>query len=83
MELLAENSPEDRSQIIAAVQQRDTEEISPREDSAVVSHDPRETISNLQALYRISEEAVTPSISLDQLLKLEGVTYDYTRADLK
>lgn len=78
VELLAE----DKSQVIAAVQRQETDRHKPDEKPDETPADPRETISNLQALYRISEEAVTPSISPDQLLKrILDVTIEVVGAD--
>lgn len=74
--------PDDHSQVIATVQQRETDGDAAEEQPEEAERDPKRTISNLQALYRISEEAVTPSISLDQLLKrILAVTVEVVGAD--
>lgn len=82
VDFLPEDSPEDHSQIISAVRD-DTDgsitipgKVPPEPEAA------ERTLANLQALYRISEEAVSPSISLDQLLKrILDVTIDVVGAN--
>ena len=80
VDFLAEDSPEDRSKIISAVRD-DTDNAIPTRDVPEPEVVER-TFANLQALYRISEEAVSSSISLDQLLKrVLDVTIEVVGAD--
>lgn len=82
VDLLAENSPADRSQIVASVTRQETDRplLGPQDRS-----DPQageRLLANLHALYRISEEAVMPSVSLEQLLKrILAVTIEVVGAD--
>lgn len=81
VDILAEDSPDDRSQIVASVQQ-ETEQPVLDEAHRLGGAEAARPLANLQALYRISEEAVTPSISLEQLLKrILDVTIEVVGAD--
>ena len=78
IDLLAEDSPEDRSQIVSAVRDEPSATVA----GQVSPSDVRQTVAHLQALYRISEEAVSPSVALDQLLKrVLDVTIEVVGAD--
>ncbi|MFQ5734231.1 MAG: ATP-binding protein [Planctomycetaceae bacterium] len=80
IDLLAEDSPDDRSQIVSAV--RDEPSAALTTAGRPTPPDVQRTLANLQALYRISEEAVSPSVSLDQLLKrVLDVTIEVVGAD--
>jgi two-component system, NtrC family, sensor kinase len=80
VDFLPQDSPEDRSKIISAVRD-DTDNAIPTQ-AAPEPEVVERTFANLQALYRISEEAVSPSISLDQLLKrVLDVTIEVVGAD--
>jgi signal transduction histidine kinase len=82
VDFIPEDSPEDRSQIISAVRDDTDDSISIPGEAAPEPEVVERTFANLQALYRISEEAVSPSISLDQLLKrVLDVTIEVVGAD--
>jgi len=81
VDLIAEDSPDDRSQIVGSFRDEQTPAVTV---PTGVPHPEAvdQTVANLQALYRISEEAVSPSISLDQLLKrILDVTIEVVSAD--
>jgi len=63
--LLGEHDPEDRSSIVEAASQRDSESLA---TLAAESPSLADSVANLQVLYRIAEEAVRPSLSIEQLL---------------
>lgn len=67
IDLLGRHSPEDRSSIVGEVG-RDAGQTLLQPPS-LATPALSETLANLQALYRITEEAVRPSASLDELLK--------------
>lgn len=89
IDLVNATGPDDRSQIV--------EESGHGPDSTLLGHANRtlspetheesapalaEALANLQVLYRISEEVVSPSISQDQLLKrILDLTIDVSGAD--
>lgn len=61
--LLQQHDPADRSSIISRIPQD-----ADREPTVPIAEDSARQQSNLQVLYRISEEAVQPSVPLEQLL---------------
>lgn len=81
VDLVARQSADDRSSIVGEVSHDFGRTLVDRNvpvDAPAVS----QTLANLQALYRISDEAVSPSISLDQLLKrILDLTIDVVGAD--
>ena len=67
VDLLDQSAMVDGSSIVSQVSQRSGQELLKQAVDAEES-DAAQTLANLQALYRISEESVSPSISLDQML---------------
>ncbi|MCA9114284.1 MAG: FHA domain-containing protein [Planctomycetaceae bacterium] len=70
VDLIGRHTLDDRSSIIDSVSQKEASPtllhgMSQPESGAAAS----QTLANLQALYRIAEEAVTPSLSVEQLLR--------------
>lgn len=63
IDLLGRHDPEDRPNIVGAASQQDSSSLA-----AVAADSSPQAITNLQVLYRIAEEAVRPSISIEQLL---------------
>jgi two-component system, NtrC family, sensor kinase len=59
--LLGRHDPSDRSSIVT--------QVAPDPERIVQTAEAGSQLTNLQALYRISEEAVRPSVPLDQLLQ--------------
>jgi len=79
--LVARQSADDRSNIVGEVSQEFGRALLDR-TVAVEAPVTSQTLANLQALYRISDEAVSPSISLDQLLgRILDLTIDVVGAD--
>lgn len=83
IDLVGRATKDDRSSIVAEVSQDDSRALwqvagdRPSEASEIAR-----SVANLQALYRISEEAVSPSSSLDQLLnRILTVTIEVVAAD--
>lgn len=76
--LLAEPGPEDSANIVSQASPHDGQTL------ATLASEPgrAQTIANLQVLYRIAEEAVRPSNSIDQLLgRILELTIEVTGAD--
>ncbi|MGH7201706.1 MAG: ATP-binding protein [Planctomycetaceae bacterium] len=81
IDLLAHHDPDDRSSIIGTVDQRAGETLL-RKSDAPTAQALSQTLANLQALYRISEVAVRPSLSLDDLLhRILELTIEVVGAD--
>jgi len=81
IDLVGRHDPSDRSAIVAEVGQ-DVERTLLKESAAPGAGELAQTLANLQVLYRISEEAVSPSISLDQLLRrILDLTIEAVAAD--
>ena len=73
--LLAEQDPENRSNIVGQT-------VSPDQQPLAGEAGQARTLANLQVLYRISEEAVRPSNSIEQLLsRILDLTIEVTGAD--
>ncbi|MGE3315850.1 MAG: ATP-binding protein [Planctomycetaceae bacterium] len=80
VDIVGRQSGDDRSSIVGEVSQEFGRTLLDR--STVEGPALSQTLANLQALYRISDEAVSPSISLDQLLKrILDLTIDVVGAD--
>lgn len=65
--LLGKHDPEDRASIVGEASQQDGESVvtlGPERGAGAIA----QTVANLQVLYRISEEAVRPSIPIELLL---------------
>src|SRR5207237_2290721 len=65
--LLGKHDPEDRASIVGEASQQDGESmvtLAPEGKAGAIA----QTVANLQVLYRISEEAVRPSIPIEMLL---------------
>jgi signal transduction histidine kinase len=79
--ILGQHDPEDRSSIVGETVPSEPHELA----DAARSGEPRafaQTVANLQVLYRISEEAVRPSISIEQLLqRILDLTIEAVGAD--
>ena len=81
IDLLAKSDPGDKLAIVGQAVQHDSHTLLPQspEESA---RQPGQTLTDLQVLYRITEEVARPSTSLDQLLgRILDITIDVTRAD--
>lgn len=63
IELRGRHDPEDRPNIVGAASQQDSSNLA-----AMAADAGPQAMMNLQVLYRIAEEAVRPSISIEQLL---------------
>ncbi len=59
--------PDDASQIVGSISQSLANRLEPSRSAALFAHSHQET--NLEVLYRVSEEVVRPSVSIDQILK--------------
>ena len=68
LEVFVGDDPRDRSSIISELSQEIGQQLLRDAASIVRSSSTAQTLANLQVLYRITEEAVTPTLSLDQLL---------------
>jgi two-component system NtrC family sensor kinase len=68
IDLVGQPNSEDRSNIVAELGQ-DAQPASPDRTAVARVAASAQALSNLQAVYRIAEEAVSPSLSVDQLLK--------------
>ena len=79
--LLGTHDPEDRASIVGEASQQDADSVVNLTQKGG-NLDAAQTVANLQVLYRISEEAVRPSLSLDQLLsRILELAIDVARAD--
>lgn len=81
VDLVGRQGADDRSSIVAEVSQEVDRELLDRSADAG-TQELAQTLANLQVLYRISDEAVSPSISLEQLLqRILDLTIDVVGAD--
>ena len=89
IDLVSETGVDDRSRIVGEVSHAG-DSASLGQSSQTLLQEPHpsgagalaQTLANLQVLYRISEEAVSPSFSLDQLLKrILNLTIEAVGAD--
>ena len=72
----------DRSSIISELSQEVGQQLLRDATSIIRTDSTTQTLANLQVLYRITEEAVTPTLSLDQLLhRILELTIDVIGAD--
>ena len=67
IDLVSRPNADDQASIVGEVGQEAAKNLS--EQTAVGGSPHAQELSNLQAIYRIAEEAVSPAISLDQLLQ--------------
>src|SRR5690606_16180531 len=76
---VGQHDPSDRSSIISEAVADESVFVQPHTTGTQAA---AQTLNNLQVLYRISEEAVRPSISLDQLLqRILDLTIEAVGAD--
>ena len=68
LEVFVGDDPRDRSSIVSEMSQTVGQQLLRDATSIIRSTSTQQTLANLQVLYRITEEAVTPTLSLDQLL---------------
>jgi signal transduction histidine kinase/pSer/pThr/pTyr-binding forkhead associated (FHA) protein len=68
LEVFVGDDPRNRSSIISEMSQAVGQQLFRDATSIIRSTSSQQTLANLQVLYRITEEAVTPTLSLDQLL---------------
>lgn len=81
IDLLGQHDPEDRSSIVGATTPQVTQPLATLA-AENVPEAVSQTVANLQVLYRIAEEAVRPSISIEQLLnRILELTIDVAGAD--
>lgn len=81
IDLLAESDPGDRLAIVGEAIQHDSHTmLAPAPDELAARSG--QILTDLQVLYRITEEVARPSTSLDQLLgRILNITIDVTRVD--
>ena len=81
IDLLVPQDPSDRSSIVAHFSGSGGQEILDRSSSSI-AEERQQSLANLQALYRISEEVVRPSVALPELLqRILNVTIEVVGAD--
>ncbi len=81
IDLIGKQGNDDRSSIVGEIGRETRQSLLDR-TMAGEAATSAQTLANLQALYRISDEAVSPSISLDQLLKrILDLTIEVVGAD--
>ncbi len=85
IDLVPEHDPEDRANIVGEASPQEADALVTLSQSAALQSSDRslqQTLANLQVLYRITEEAVRPSISLDQMLgRILDLIIESTGAD--
>ena len=82
LEVFVGDDARDRSSIISEVSQEVGQQLLRDATSILRSSSTTQTLANLQVLYRITEEAVAPTLSLDQLLhRILELTIDVVGAD--
>lgn len=82
LDLFVGDELRDRSSIIGEVSQEVGQRLLRDATSIIRSSSTAQTLANLQVLYRITEEAVTPTLSLEQLLhRILELTIDVVGAD--
>ncbi|MBT6157220.1 MAG: FHA domain-containing protein [Planctomycetaceae bacterium] len=81
VDLVGRQGADDRSSIVSEVSQEVDRELLDHSADAG-TQELAQTLANLQVLYRISDEAVSPSISLEQLLqRILDLTIEVVGAD--
>lgn len=81
IDFLGRHDPADRSSIVGELGP-EAGQVLLQESAATGPSQVAQTLANLQALYRISEEAVSASVSLDQMLKrILDLTIEVVGAD--
>ncbi|MFM9965912.1 MAG: ATP-binding protein [Planctomycetaceae bacterium] len=82
LEVFVGDDLRDRSSIVSELSQEVGEQLLRDATSIIRSTSTAQTLANLQVLYRITEEAVAPTLSLDQLLRrILELTIDVVGAD--
>lgn len=82
LEVFVGDDLRERSSIISEVSQEVGQQLLRDATSIIRTSSTSQTLANLQVLYRITEEAVTPTLSLDQLLhRILELTIDVVGAD--
>ncbi|MBC7817924.1 MAG: FHA domain-containing protein, partial [Planctomycetaceae bacterium] len=82
LEVFVGDDVRDRSSIISELSQEVGQQLLRDAASVIRSSSTTQTLANLQVLYRITEEAVTPTLSLDQLLhRILELTIEVVGAD--
>lgn len=82
LEIFVGDDVRDRSSIISEVSQEVGQQLLRDATSAIRSSSTEQSLANLQALYRITEETVAPTPSLDQLLnRILELTIEVVGAD--
>lgn len=82
LDLFLLDDARDRSSIVGEVSREVGEQVMRDATAIIRSTSVAQTLANLQVLYRITEEAVAPTLSLDQLLqRILDLTIDVVGAD--
>lgn len=82
LEVFVGDDARERSSIISELSQEVGQQLLRDATSIIRASSPAQTLANLQVLYRITEEAVTPTLSLDQLLhRILELTIEVVGAD--
>jgi signal transduction histidine kinase len=83
IDLLSRSDPGDRFAIVGQAEQHESHTfLAPAAGEAAARTRPSSALTDLQVLYRITEEVARPSTSLDQLLgRILNITIDVTRTD--
>ncbi len=82
LDLVVMDDVRDRSNIVGEVSREAGEQVLRDATAIIRSTSVSQTLANLQVLYRITEEAVAPTLSLDQLLhRILELTIDVVGAD--
>ncbi len=82
LEVFVGDDARERSSIISELSQEVGQQLLRDATSIIRASSTTQTLANLQVLYRITEEAVTPTLSLDQLLhRILELTIEVVGAD--
>ena len=82
LELFVQGDARDRSNIVSEVSREVGQQVLRDATAIIRSPNVSQTLANLQVLYRITEETVAPTLSLDQLLnRILELTIDVVGAD--
>lgn len=82
LEVFVGDDARERSSIISELSQEVGQQLLRDATSIIRTSSTTQTLANLQVLYRITEEAVAPTLSLDQLLhRILDLTIDVVGAD--
>lgn len=82
LEVFVGDDARERSSIISELSQEVGQQLLRDATSIIRTSSTAQTLANLQVLYRITEEAVTPTLSLDQLLhRILELTIEVVGAD--